>query len=282
MNQLKRIVTVQDISCFGKCSATVALPVISAMGVECAVIPTAVLSTHTAGFPGFTFRDLTEDIPGITAHWKKVGLTFDGLYTGYLGSPEQAAMIGDFVDEIRPGTFFADPAMADNGKLYAGFGNEIVPAMKRLCDRADLIVPNLTEATFMLGAEYKEPGTYDETYIRSLLRGLTENGAKTAAITGVRYASEPGKQGIVAYNCETGEYTEYFHENLPVSFHGTGDLYAATMFGALMRGKSLVDSMRIAATNVLNSIRATMDDPDYRYSVKFELCIPELLKMLEE
>ena len=279
---MKKVVTVQDVSCFGKCSATVALPVISAMGVECAVIPTAVLSTHTAGFPGFTFRDLTEDIPAITAHWKKVGLTFDGLYTGYLGSPEQAAMIGDFCDTIRPGYFFADPAMADNGKLYAGFGPEIVPAMKRLCDRADLIVPNLTEASFMLGAEYKEPGTYEADHIHALLRALTENGTKISAITGVRYASDPDRQGIVAYSRETGEFTEYFHENLPVSFHGTGDLYASTMFGALMRGKSLRDSMRIAATNVLNSIRATMDDENYRYSVKFELCIPELIKMLEE
>ena len=277
---MKKVVTIQDVSCFGKCSATVALPIISAMGVECAVIPTAVLSTHTAGFTGYTFRDLTADIPAIAAHWKKEGLTFDGLYTGYLGSPEQAAMIGDFIDLIHPAYIFIDPAMADNGKLYPGFGPEIVGAMKALCDRADLIVPNITEATLMLGEEYKEPGTYDEAYIRSILVRLTEGGAKTAAITGVRYNDR--QQGIVAYSRETGTFTEYFHEHLPVAFHGTGDLYASAMFAALIRGKSLFDSMRIASTNVLNAIRATMDDENYRYSVKFELCIPELIKMIEE
>ena len=278
---MKKVVTIQDISCYGKCSTTVALPVISAMGVECAVIPTAVLSTHTAGFKGFTFRDLTEDIPAVTEHWKREGITFDGLYTGYLGSPEQAAMIEDFIDKIKPRFVFVDPAMADNGKLYTGFGPEIVAAMKHLCDRADIIVPNITEAALMLGAEYRQPGTYDEAYIRDLLVRLTKNGAKTAAITGVRYKDRPDEQGIVAYTRETGTFTEYFHENLPVSFHGTGDLYAAVMFAALILGKPLKDAMRIAAENVLNAIRATVDDPDYRYSVKFELCIPALIRMLE-
>ena len=279
---MKKVVTIQDISCFGKCSTTVALPVISAMGVECAVIPTAVLSTHTAGFHGFTFRDLTEDIPAVTDHWKREGLSFDGLYTGYLGSPEQAAMIEDFIDKIGPRCVFVDPAMADNGKLYTGFGPEIVDAMRHLCGRADVIVPNITEAALMMGAEYREPGSYDGAYIRDLLIRLAENGAKTAAITGVRLKDRPGEQGIMAYSRESGQFTEYFHEHLPVSFHGTGDLFAAVMFAALILGKPLKDSMRIAASNVLNSIRATMDDPDYRYSVKFELCIPELIRMLED
>ena len=276
---MKKVVTIQDISCFGKCSVTVALPVISAMGVECAVIPTAVLSTHTAGFKGFTFRDLSEDIPAITEHWKREGLAFDGLYTGYLGSPEQAAMIESFIDTIRPAYIFVDPAMADNGKLYTGFGPEIVAAMRHLCSRADMIVPNITEAAFLTDTEYREPGTYDEAYIRDLLGKLTAIGAKTAAITGVRYAGRTDEQGIVAYTKESGTYEQYFHENLPVSLHGTGDLYAAVMFAALIRGKSATDAMRIAATNVLNSIKATVDDPDYRYSVKFELCIPELIRL---
>ncbi|MBQ4350299.1 MAG: pyridoxamine kinase [Clostridia bacterium] len=277
---MKKVVTIQDISCFGKCSATVALPVISAMGVECAVIPTAVLSTHTGGFKGYTFRDLTDDIPAVTAHWKKEGLCFDGLYTGYLGSPEQAAMIGQFIDEIEPAYVFIDPAMADNGKLYAGFGEEIIGAMKSLCDRADLIVPNLTEATLMLGEEYRASGTYDEAYIHDILRRLAEGGAKIAAVTGVNY--DGARQGIVAYHRETGEFEEYFHENLPVSYHGTGDLFASTLFGAIMREKPLAEALRIAATNVLNAIRATMDDPAYRYSVKFELVVPQLLAMLGE
>ena len=140
-----RVVTIQDISCFGKCSLTVALPVLSSMGLECAVIPTAVLSTHTGGFSGWTFRDLTDDIPAVASHWQKEGLAFDGLYTGYLGSPAQAAMIEDFIDRFHPGVVFIDPAMADGGKLYAGFTEAIVGAMRSLCGKADFIVPNLTD-----------------------------------------------------------------------------------------------------------------------------------------
>ena len=159
---MKRAVTIQDLSCFGKCSVTVALPLISAMGVECAVIPTAVLSTHTGGFTGWTFRDLSEDIPKIAAHWKTQGLKFDGVYTGYLGSPEQAQMIEDFIDEFKPGLIFVDPAMADNGKLYPGFTPEFALEMGKLCGKADVIVPNLTEACFMLGLPYPGGKPMDE------------------------------------------------------------------------------------------------------------------------
>ena len=168
---MKRAVTIQDISCFGKCSITVALPIISAMGVECAIVPTAVLSTHTGGFKGWTFRDLADDIPAIFTHWKQEGIAFDGVYTGYLGSPEQAQMIEDFVDGFKPPLVFVDPVMGDNGKLYSGFDDKIVTAMKHLCSKADIIVPNMTEASLMLGEEFKAPGEYDEAYIRQLLKG---------------------------------------------------------------------------------------------------------------
>ncbi len=275
---MKRAVTIQDVSCFGKCSVTVALPIVSAMGVECAVIPTAVLSTHTGGFKGYTFRDLTEDIPKITAHWKKEGLTFDGIYTGYLGSPEQAEMIGDFMDTFPAGLVFVDPAMADNGKLYAGFTGDIVSAMARLCARADVIVPNLTEATLILGEDYRAPGTYDDAYIRGILRKLTDLGAKKAAVTGVIY--DGTRQGVVGYDRESGRFDEYFAENLPVSFHGTGDVFSAVMFGALMRDKTLLDAMRIAVETTVDSIRRTMGDASYWYGVKFEESIPGLIELL--
>ena len=146
----KRVVTIQDISCFGKCSLTVALPLLSAMGVECAVIPTAVLSTHTGGFTGWTFRDLSADIAPISRHWQKEGLTFDGVYTGYLASPEQAASIESFVDMFHPSMVFVDPAMADNGKLYPGLPESLVPAMRHLVSAADIAVPNITEASLLL------------------------------------------------------------------------------------------------------------------------------------
>ncbi len=273
--RMKRILTIQDISCFGKCSATVALPVISAMGVECAVIPTAVLSTHTAGFPGFTFRDLTEDIPGITAHWKKVGLTFDGLYTGYLGSPEQAAMIGDFVDEIRPGTFFADPAMADNGKLYPAFDAEYVEAMKSLAFSADIILPNITEACFLTDTDYREE--YDEAWIAGLAQKLRSAGAGTVVLTGVGY--RPETTGVVVL--DDGGLRYYEHRRISKGCHGTGDVYASAFVGALVQGKSAYDAAVIAADYTVACIEATQGDPQHWYGVKFELVLPEYIRMLK-
>lgn len=275
---MKRVVTIQDISCVGKCSITVALPIISAMGVECAILPTAVLSTHTGGFTGYTFRDLTEDIPKITEHWKKENIYFDGVYTGYLGSPEQARMIENFIDEFKPSLVYIDPVMADNGKLYAGFDNRIVEAMKQLAAKADIIVPNLTEASLMLGEEFKRAGEYDEECIHEILKKLCALGTKTAVVTGVMYDGK--NQGVVGYNSETGEFTEYFSENLPISCHGTGDVFASSMFGALVLGKNLYESMKIAVENTVNSIRRTMCDEKHWYGVKFEECIPDLVKML--
>lgn len=275
---MKRAVTIQDISCFGKCSITVALPLISAMGIECAVIPTAVLSTHTGGFTGFTFRDLSSDIPDITAHWKKEKLVFDGLYTGYLGSPEQAAMIEQFIDDFKPPLVFVDPVMGDGGKLYAGFDDRIVIAMKHLCSKADIIVPNLTEASLMLGEEFRRPGEYDEAYIHDILVRLSDLGAPMTALTGVNYDGKT--QGVVSYNRVTGEFTEYFTENLPVQCHGTGDVFSSTMFGALLRGMPIADSIKIAVENTVNCIRHSMGDTNHWYGVKFEECIPDLIRML--
>lgn len=275
---MKRAVTIQDISCFGKCSITVALPLISAMGIECAVIPTAVLSTHTGGFKGYTFRDLSSDIPEITAHWKREKLTFDGLYTGYLGSPEQAAMIEDFIEDFAPPLVFVDPVMGDNGRLYAGFDNSIVEAMRRLCSKADVIVPNLTEASLMLDVDFRRAGEYDEAYIRDLLVDLSKLGAKKTALTGVNYDGK--HQGVVGYDSESGEFTEYFSENLPVQCHGTGDVFSSVFFGSLLREKSLYDSVKIAVDNTVGCIRHTMGDDKHWYGVKFEECIPDLVKML--
>ena len=268
-----RVVTIQDISCFGKCSLTVALPMLSAMGLECAVIPTAVLSTHTGGFSGWTFRDLTDDIPDVCGHWKKEGLTFDGLYTGYLGSPAQAAMIGQFIDTFQPGTVFIDPAMADAGKLYAGFTMEIVDAMKVLCAKADYIVPNLTETCFLTGTEYNENDLYDRAAIRVLLEKLLTLGCRTAVITGVQF---DGMEGAAALD-QNGVYTEYITEHLPIRCHGTGDLYASIFFGALMRGLNLHDAIKVAADNTVRAIQATMGDTTQWYGVRFEECIPPLL-----
>ncbi len=285
---MKRIVTIQDVSCVGKCSLTVALPIISAMGVETAIIPTAVLSTHTM-FNGFTFRDLTSDIKPICDHWKKEKFHFDAIYTGYLGSFEQLdlmkTLIQDFSDNQT--ITIVDPCMADNGKLYPGFTQEFAFAMKDLCSKADIIVPNMTEASFMLGIPYKAEG-YDLNYIKDLLQKLTNIGAKKVVLKGIVF-SEPqpeigdvtGKIGVMSYDKTADKYEYYFHEKQPQSFHGTGDIFASVLTGALMNGKSLKEAYTLAANFVVESIKATLSHEDHNtYGVDFETAIPYLVKNL--
>lgn len=273
----KRVLTIQDISCVGQCSLTVALPIISACGVETAVLPSAVLSTHTGGFTGYTFRDLTDDIPLISAHWQKEGLRFDGVYTGYLGSTRQIDMVGDIIDSLNDGVSIVDPAMADNGKLYYGFDDAFVKAMASLCAKADIILPNITEACFMTGVEYKTE--YDREYVDSILSALTKMGAKTVVLTGVTYNAET--TGVVVY--ENGTYSYYEHKKLEGGCHGTGDVYASAFTGALMRGFSTFDAAALAADYTLLCIEKTLpDSKNHWYGVKFETCIPELVNMINK
>ncbi len=275
---MKRIVTVQDISCIGKCSLTVALPIISAMGVEAAVVPTAVLSTHTA-FKGFTFRDLTSDIRSITEHWKQEKLSFDAIYTGYLGSFEQLELVSEFFDDFGTddNMIIVDPVMGDFGKLYPGFTQEFADKMAELCGKADIIVPNMTEASFMLGIEYKE--NYDEEYVKDILKKLCKNGAKKAVLTGINYVE--GKIGVMCYDSQKNSYSTYFREKVNASYHGTGDVFASTLTGALVRGFSFEESLKIAVDYTVECIRATSEDPDSRwYGVNFEATIPYLIKRI--
>ncbi len=274
----KRILTVQDISCVGQCSLTVALPIISACGVECSVLPSAVLSTHTYGFQGYTFRDLTDDMPHIKAHFVREGIKFDAIYTGYLGSARQIDHVIDFFQQTAADTCIkiVDPAMADNGNLYPGFDMEFVNAMKTLCGKADYILPNLTEACFLTGTEYKTE--YDRAYIDGIIEKLVALGAKNVIFTGVSYRE--GMTGIVVF--ENGAYSYYEHAFLPGSCHGTGDIYASAFTGALVRGKSAFVSAQIAANYTMDCIRATADEKDHWYGAKFEPVLGKLIAMVNE
>ena len=266
---MKRIITVQDISCVGKCSLTVALPVISAMGVEACVLPTAVLSTHTA-FKGFTFRDLTSDITKITGHWKQEKISFDAIYTGYLGSFEQIELMQSFIKDFGTGgtRVIVDPCMGDNGALYSGFTKDFAKAMAALCSKAEVIVPNLTEASFMLDIPYVESG-YNKEYIEELLKKLAGLGSRKVVLKGISFDDK--KLGIAGYDSETEKITWYFHEKMPQSFHGTGDIFASVLTGALVRGMSLEEACRLAADFVVESIKATLSHKDYNwYGVDFE------------
>lgn len=275
---MKRVATIQDISCLGKCSLTVALPIISAMGIETAVIPTAVLSTHTA-FSGFTFCDLTDEIEKIKEHWVNEGFEFDALYSGYLGSFHQLELVKNFFKTFKRenNLVVIDPVMADNGVLYKGFTMEFAREMKKLCDTADIIVPNLTEAAFMLGIEYREK--YDKEYIDNILVKLTEGGAKKAMLTGIGF--EEGQIGAYAYDSETKEFFYYTREMISKSFHGTGDIFASTLTGALTSGFSFEDSMKVAVDYTVECMRLTIEnDPELWYGVSFESAIPYLLKRI--
>ncbi len=277
---MKRIITVQDISCVGRCSLTVALPIISSAGVECGVLPTAVLSTHTA-FDKFTFCDLTDEITPIADTFGALGIGFDAIYTGYLGSLRQLELVGSFIDGFKTdGTLvLIDPAMADNGKLYKGFTEEFALKMASLCAKADIIVPNITEASFMLGIPYRPD--YDEAYIRDLLKRLTDLGAPIAALTGISFSDD--KIGVYAYDSRTDTYTSYFNEKLGVAFHGTGDIYASAALGALMRGLSVERSLAVAVDFTLDCMRRTLADPDHRfYGVNFEEALPYYISLLEK
>ena len=272
----KKIVTIQDISCVGQCSLTVALPILSACGIETCILPSAVLSTHTAGFKGYTFRDLTEDMPSIKEHWVKEGITFDAMYTGYLGSTKQIEYVAEIYKETSKenSVLIVDPAMADNGNLYPGFDKDFVEAMKGLCGKADYILPNLTEACFLTGMEYKTE--YDRAYIDEILEKLLLLGCKNIIFTGVSYNT--GKTGVVIY--KEGNYSYYEHELLQNGCHGTGDIYASAFVGALVRGKAEYDAAKIAADYTVECIRATAAEPNHWYGAKFEPVLGKLIEML--
>ena len=177
----KRILTVQDISCVGQCSMTVALPILSACGHETCILPTAVLSTHTGGFGKPAAVSLGDILESVTAHWKAADIRFDGIYTGYLGSIQAIRCVERIVDELLApgGIFVADPAMADHGKRYSGLDADYAKAMEQLCRRADILLPNITEAAMFAGLPYREQP--DEAYIRSLLAGLDQEQALAVA-----------------------------------------------------------------------------------------------------
>ena len=273
-----KLLTIQDISCIGQCSLTVALPVISACGVETCVLPSAVLSTHTGGFKGYTFRDLTEDMPRIEEHWKSEGIRFDAIYTGYLGSAKQIDYVKSIIrSTAKDGAYTViDPAMADNGKLYVGFDAAFVDAMKSLCACADYLLPNVTEACFLTDTEYR--AEYDRAYVDLLLERLVALGAKNVILTGISYAE--GKTGVVVL--ENGSYSYYEHDKLPNSCHGTGDIYASAFVGALLRGKSAFDAAKIAADYVLACIEETAKEENHWYGAKFEPVLGKLIAALND
>ena len=275
---MKRIVTIQDISCVGKCSLTVALPIISATGVEAAIIPTAVLSTHTM-FKNFTCKDLDDQILPIAEHWKNEGLTFDAFYTGYLASAQQIAKVIKLIEELKSedSLVIIDPAMADNGKLYPAFDEAFPQEMAKLCAIADIVLPNITEACYLTGTPYQ--AEYDEAFAKDICRKLAAQGAKKVVLTGAAF---DGKYGVLLFDSLQDRFYFYEQERIDAAYHGTGDIFSSAFTGSLVRGLSIEESIRVAADYTAECIRVTKASPDSSwYGVDFEATIPYLLKRMQ-
>lgn len=280
MDRQKRVAAIHDISCVGRCSLTVALPILSAAGFDTGVLPTAVLSTHTGGFEGFTYRDLTEDIKPISNHWRSLDIKFDALYSGFLGSFEQIDLVADLFDTFKgPETMImVDPVMADNGVLYSVYSPEMAKGMAKLCAKADIIVPNLTEAAFLLDEDYIG-GNYSQEYIETTLKKLSSLGAKKVVLSGV--ALEKDKLGAAAFDSETGKISYAFNDRIDGYFHGTGDVFGSTLLSALLNNFPLEEAAQIAVDYTHRCILLTHQaELEKRYGVCFEKALPYLLKKL--
>ena len=281
MNTQKRVMAIHDISCVGRCSLTVALPIISAAGFDCGVLPTAVLSTHTGGFTGFTYRDLTDDIKPIAAHWDTLGLRFDALYSGFLGSFEQIALVAEVFDRFKAqdGFVLVDPVMADHGKLYPVYSPEMAKGMAGLCSHADIIVPNLTEAAFLLDEPYVG-NEYDRQYIEGLLKRLIKLGVKQVVLTGISF--EPGMLGAACYDSTSSEMGYFALKWIDGYFHGSGDVFGSSLVSALLSGHPLSKAMEIAVRYTHRCIVLTVEaGQEIRYGVCFERAIPFLSELLK-
>lgn len=276
----KQVLAIHDLSCVGRCSLTVALPVLSAAGLHVSVLPTALLSTHTGEFTGYTNLDLTQEMAKIYAHFQTLPLQFDGLYSGFLGSWEQLALVEDvFAHYRRADTLLlVDPVMADHGKLYATYTETLARDMGRLCRQADVIVPNLTEAAILLEASYREQPSFPQ--VEAMLRALHKRyGCRQAVITGIL---RDGLLGAAAYDAQRD--CVFFHGQPPMDhvFYGTGDVLASALLAGLMRGRSLSQATTLAVDFTYQSMLHTLDNGlPLRYGVAFEQALPMLVRSLE-
>lgn len=246
--RLPRVAALHDLSCFGRCALTVVLPTLAAMGVQPIPLPTALLSTHTGGFTDMYFDDLTPEMEKITAHWKALGLDFDALYIGFLGSAEQIGVVERFIADFRGKSLvLIDPVMGDDGRLYSTYTDEMVDRVRELCAHADLITPNLTEACLLVGEPWRDTASMSaaeaEAWAYTLLARLRALGAGAVVLTGLPHGSEISVAGAV------GDDRFFFtHPRIPAGYPGTGDLFASVLLGRLLEaGEMTLGSLRTAA-----------------------------------
>lgn len=278
MSENIKILTIQDLSCYGQCSITVALPVISAFGIETAVLPSAVLSTHTSGFTDYTVRDLTDDLPAIRRHWESEGINFDAIYTGFIASAEQLDYIKDIINSRlkQQGLVFVDPAMADNGEFYNGFDQEFADKMGELCKLGDYILPNTTEACYILHRPWKEKFTKDE--MLEMAKELADFTKRYVILKG--YENDNNEMGMIVLDKDDSSIRIVYNDRVDYMSHGTGDVFASSFVGSVMIGKSPEAAAKIAGEFTKKAIEKTIGDETHTYGVKFEQAIPELYDLL--
>ena len=276
----KKVLAIHDISCLGRCSLTAAIPIISVAGVEVVPLPTAVLSTHTGGFTHFTFRDLTEDMAAITKHWKMLGYQFDIIYTGYVGSLEQVDIVKNIIETFRKDDtlVIVDPVMADAGAYYSMITPDFAVGMRELCEMADIITPNLTEAAFLLEREYKEHYTKEET--EEILRALSVLGPEKIVLSGV--SVDGNTIGAASYDRLTDSVSYAIEEKMGGFYHGTGDTFASALIAALAKDFSVNEAAEIAVQYTLACIKRTYaEGTDTRFGVDIENELPTLMRLLK-
>ncbi len=262
----KRILTVQDISCVGQCSATVALPVLSVSGFETSVLPCSLLSNHTTGFDSYSFMDLSGEMDKICRQWQRQNIKFSALYSGYIGSVSQLERLKKVMTTcLEPDAVkIIDPAMADNGRLYPGFDRQFVSSVRQILPMADYLLPNITEACLLTDTPY--PENYDKSFVDALLEKLYSTGCKNIVITGVCLG--PGQIGVAV--CHNGNISYYSHEKMPFSSPGTGDVFASVFTGAVLKGHTVYDSAVKASEFVVACLKETAKYPQHRYGPVFE------------
>jgi len=273
----KRAIAIHDISCVGRCSLTVALPILSAAGVNTSIVPTALLSTHTGEFTGYTHLDLSDQLLPIAKHIATLGLHFDALYSGYLASPAQVELVLQMIGLLCDSQthVFVVPAFADHGKLYSLMDPTMPSRMRALCARAHTIVPNLTEAAFILGEPYLASG-YQEAYVLDLARKLSQIGPESIVITDI--SLDPAQTGIAVYHRLSDDFRLLFRPKFEGVFHGTGDVFASFLLSLLLSGKPLMEAASLALDFIHASIGYTLEGGEpLRYGVQFEYVLPRLM-----
>lgn len=275
-NMIQRVAAIHDLSGFGKASLTIVIPTLSSMGIQVCPLPTAILSTHTGGFTGFSFLDLTDEMEKIVAHWKTVGAKFEAIYSGFLGSPRQVDIVSRFIDDFRreEQLVVVDPVLADDGQLYSTMGSEMVEGMGRLVAKADVVTPNLTELSLLVGEPYREEVSLDE--IKRWMKELSTKGPKYVVVTSVPI-QEAGQSSVIGLDAKSNRFWRVKNEKVPVSYPGTGDTFTSVLLGSMMRGESFSTALDRAVQFVSLAIRWSFGfDHERREGVAIEAVLHTL------